>query len=460
MTKPTCTVHASGVFSLFSALAFASRGHTIKKIVFFDYRAKFGGLYGLIKKISPVLDAFDLAPSIVTYVTHEDQVTANIAAIYDVRDTRIVFAESLQSKRVQDLLRLLGPEEIHFYAEGAMSFGPVRDGLPGDLSRLLHSVHYVDYAGLRPIALRQFKANDAGMNRDEFKGALLRLFSILDASYSELTEVEAFNSGVPSNGIVILHQNLSAISGFDPKAERDIFSGIQRQVMAAWQGQPVVFMHPKGIRNVPDIFDVQLRSPTGAECIFVAPPFPMAEYYIHKISPKICIGIFSSGLLNLKVLGIPVVTIDTSVVGHKIKSAFDSNLYALHFAQMVLGSTEHERCIYPSVDFDRLIERLNENDRMRCPLKTVRLWELPYYIGDEHALASNLQQVKADWIALDAYRGLPAFRRLSPHRKEMLATATLSEAKLRKRKLEKRAVRFYSRMKKTANSIFNKVKKA
>ena len=454
---PTCTVHASGVFSLFSALAFATREHEVRRIVFFDYHGKFWSLAELIGKIAPILEVFSVPSSAVVYVTHEDQAANNIAAIYNVADTRIIFAESLQNKRVQDLLRILGPEQIHFYAEGAMSFGPIRVGLPTDIARELHSVHYVDYSGLRPIALKQYPARDAGMSAENFKALFLRLFDLLDSDYRDMTEIDHFMQACPTGGIVLLHQNLSEIAGFDPKAEREIFTGIQKQLL--WFGSPVVFMHPKSARNVPDIFDVNLRSRNGDACIFVAPPFPMAEYYVHKLSPKLCVGVFSSGLLNLKVLGIPTITVSTNEVGRKIKTAFDSNIYALHLVQLSTGSDEHASCLYPSLDFERLAERLNENDFLRCADQTARLWELPYYLGDEKELSVNLAKTHADWSSLDHFRHLPAFRRLSPYRKEMLMNVTMTPAQVRKRKLYRLAKQAYSKAKKFSSSLLPAGKK-
>lgn len=458
MTKRTCTIHASGVFSLFSALAFATRGHTVRKVVFFDYRSKFGSLDLLVEKIQPILDVFSIDRDAMTYVTHENEVVSNIPDIYSVDDSRVVFAESLQSGRVQNLLRLLGPEQIHFYAEGAMSFGPIRNGLPADLSLLLHSVHYVDYAGLRPLALKQFKASDAGMSKEDFRAMFLRLFDVLDTRYRDLTEIDAFMGSAPKGGVVIVHQNLSAMAGFDAKTEREIFTGIQRQVVKSWPGETMIFMHPKGFRNVPDIFDVDLRNAGGRACVFVAPPFPMAEYYIHKVHPKLCVGIFSSGLLNMKILGIPVLTLESHNVGHRIKSAFDSNIYALHLAQLALGSYEHDGFLYPSVNLDRLTARLLDNEIARCADKTTRLWELPFFLGDTKELASNIHQAHADYSSLSPYRTMPAFRRLSPFRKELLARATLTPAEVRKRALERRAMKAYKRVKGIATSILRRKK--
>lgn len=452
MTKPTCTVHASGVFSLFAALAFASREHVARTIVFFDYPGKFGSRNALLAKIAPILNVFDIPDAVVTYVTDEDQVTANIADIYSVNDTRILFAESLQSKKVRELISSLSPEQIHFYAEGAMSFGPIREGLPPSLARDLHSVHYVDYSGLKPLALKQFQAKDAGMSSGEFRELLLKLFDILDANYRVLTEIDQFLASTPSRGLVLVHQNLSSIAGLDLATERRIFSGIQKQIM--WFGNPVIFMHPKSAGNHSDIFDAQ------SDCVFVAPPFPMAEYYIHNLRPKLCVGLFSSSLLNLKVLDIPVFTLGAGKVGHTIKSAFDSNVYALHFTQLSLGSTEHEGYLYPSADLDRLIERLKDNDFARCPDMTNRLWELPYYLGDVKALSDNLAQTECDWSALGPFRTMPAFRRLSPFRKEMLINATLTPAEIRKRKRDASIKKAYAGIKKYIYSLLAKGKKA
>jgi hypothetical protein len=451
--KPTCSVHASGAFSLFSALAFASREHTVTKIIFFDYHNKFKSLPILISKISPILDTFGISTSSVTYVTHEDQVTPNITNIYTVDDTKIIFAESLQSARVQALIRVLNPEQLHFYAEGAMSFGPIRDGLPQEMQRILHSVHYADYAGLKPLALKQFKVHDAGMPKSEFRAKLLELFTILDERYAELTEIEDFLASVPQNGIVLLHQNLSAIGGFDPKAERAVFTKIQRQLLNAAPGSPVVFMHPKSVKNVPDIFDVDMEGGAGDRCTFVAPPFPVAEYYIHKIQPKLCVGIFSTGLLNVAALGIPVVTAESHPVGHKIKSAFDSNIFALHFTQLALGAYEHDRFIYPSLDFERLLERLKDNDFARCSVKSNRLWELPFYLGDKKELARNIAQVHADLDSLQSHRHMPAFRRLSPGRKDMLERFAMTPEQIRKLQRERFKAKFLATVKARTNKF-------
>ena len=441
-----CTIHASGVFSLFSAAAFAQREHTIERVVFFDRKSTFKSRPDFLARCAPILRFFDIPDHALTYVTTNEQAASNYSDIYEHDASRVLFAESLQSPENQKLIELIAPRDLHFYAEGAMSYGPIRNGLPANIRAIMKGVHYVDYGnGLAPIAVRQFGVNDYGMSNEDFAALLEQFFFLLDREYRDTTQIDAFLGSVPSNSIVLVHQNLSAIAGFEPKTEGDIFKSIQKQIQTAWSGGFVVFMHPKGVRSVEDIFDV---NPDEGMPVFVLPDFPFAEYYISRMNAVLTIGIFSTSLLNIHSMNLPVMTMETHFIGSKIKAAFDSNLYALHFVQLVLGSYEHERKMYPSLDIKRLQQHLLDNNFARCSVKTQKLWELPYLIGDTNVLRQNLAQAKADMNSLQAFTTMPAFRRLSQGRKEMLALHGLPAATIRKKALELRAMQIYNFIKK------------
>jgi len=438
-----CTIHASGVFSLFSAMAFAQRRHKIRRVVFFDRKNTFKSRSDFLDRAGPVLKFFAIGSDLVTYVTDNAQAAANFAEIYNVEDSRILFAESLQSKENQALVKLICPKQIHFYAEGAMSYGPIRDGLPTEVSSIIHSVHYVDYGGLPPIALDQFRSmKDAKMPAAEFGSILKSFFDLLDADYRHLTEIDDFLARVPQNSIAIVHQNLSAIAGFEEKDEGSIFKSIHRQVNESWNGDIVIFMHPKGVKAVKEIFNIYRLSGNGQPAIFVEPRFPFVEYYVHKLAPRLTVGIFSTTLLNLFALAIPVLTMETHFIGGKIKSAFDSNLYALHFVQLVLGSYEHDKRVYPNMDIDRLKSQLVDNNTTRCGVKNLKLWKLPYYVGDHELLRKNFRQTQEDYKSLTSFTKMPAFRRMSPARAEMLKTGVIDRKDILRRQRNKSAMKF------------------
>lgn len=447
-----CTVHASGVFSLFSAMAFAQRHHKIRRIVFFDRKKTFKSKSDFMDRAGPVLKFFAITPDFVTYVTDNAQAAANFAEIYNAEDSRILFAESLQSKENQALIKLISPKQIHFYAEGAMSYGPIRDGLPSEISSIIHSVHYVDYGGLPPIALDQYPSLKAAkMAAAEFGRLLGLFFDLLDADYRHLTEIDDFLDLVPQRSIALIHQNLSAIAGFEEKDEGSIFKSIHRQVNESWDGDIVIFMHPKGIKSVKDVFNIYRLSGTGNQAIFVEPRFPFVEYYIHKLNPQLTVGIFSTTLLNLFALTIPVVAMETRFIGGKIKSAFDSNLYALHFVQLVLGSYEHDKRVYPNMDIDRLRLQLADDNITRCLIKNLKLWKLPYYVGDHEILRKNFPQVQADYKSLTSFTKMPAFRRMSPARAEMLKSGIIEQKEILRCQYKKNAMR-------VVNGLIKKVK--
>lgn len=431
-----CTIHASGVFSLFSALAFAKRNHEVSRVVFFDRKNTFASRRDFIKRCEPIFVFFDISEEIVTYVTSNQQAASNYSDIYTLEGSRVLFAESLQSPDNQKLIGQISPKEVHFYAEGAMSYGPVRDGLPSSITRILKGIHYVDYgSGLPPISIEQFGVKAYQLSNLEFQNILESFFNLLDAKYREITEIDEFLARVPSNSIALVHQNLSAIAGFEPKSESAIFRSIQKQIMEAWSGGVVIFMHPKGEREVADIFEI---NPPGRENpLFVLPVFPFAEYYISRMKAELTVGIFSTSLLNIHCLNLPVLTMETHYIGRMIKSAFDSNLYALHYIQLILGAYEHEGSMYPSVNVHSLRQKLTENVLVRCSVKSQKLWRLPYYIGDTEVLKQNLIQAKVDMEALRPYHKMPAFRRLSAGRKAMLANHGLSTQALKRKAFKK-----------------------
>lgn len=443
-----CTIHASGVFSLFSALAFATRNYNVDKIVFFDRKNTFSSRSDFLKRCEPVLRFFDITEIALIYVTRNDQVEYNFSDIYTLEGSRILFAESLQSPDNQKLIRLISPKELHFYAEGAMSYGPIRGGLPSDLTRVMKGVHYVDYGnGLPPISIEQFGAKDYGLSSHEFRVILESFFTLLDENYRDLTQVDGFLASIPPNSVALVHQNLSAIAGFESESERAIFRSIQSQIMASWSGPLVVFMHPKGERDVTDIFDAD---PQGQpKPLFVSPVFPFAEYYISRMKAELTAGIFSTSLLNLHCLNLPVLTMETHYIGRTIKSAFDSNLYALHYIQLVLGAYEHEGSMYPSMKIYSLRQRLAENTFVRCSVKNEKLWRLPYYIGDTAVLERNIIQAKVDMEALKPYHKMPAFRRLSKGRKQMLADHGLSANAAKRKALRRWGTDAYHLVKRT-----------
>ncbi len=312
-----------------------------------------------------------------------------------------------------------------------MSYGPIRSGLPKDIASLVRGVHYVDYgSGLAPLAIEQFNTSDMGMSAQDFSAHMENFFALLDTKYRDLTQIDDFLAHTPEHPVSLIHQNLSAIAGFEPKTETGIFQSIYKQIESSWDGGVVVFMHPKGVRDVSQIFIVDSQN---KNTVYVSPPFPFVEYYVTRAGSPLTIGIFSTSLLNIYALEFPVITTETHFIGNKIKSAFDSNLYALHYVQLVLGSYEHERKLYPSMNVAGLTRKLAENRFARCSVKNSKLWRLPYLLGDESILRLNVTQAKADFNSLKAYHKMPAFRRLSAGRREILANHGLPRIEARKR---------------------------
>lgn len=435
MTLDPCTIHASGVFSLFSAIAFAQRTHKIEKVVYFDRNQTFNSKQDFLDRCEPIFRFFSIQSCSTTYAYNSKQAADNYSDIYSHRGSRVLFAESLQSADNQKLISLIAPREIHFYAEGAMSYGPIRGGLPHDISERLKGVHYVDYGhDLSPIAIEQFGVTDRRMSNADFADLLESFFRMLDQSYGKETEINEFLSKVPANSIALVHQNLSAIAGFESKSEATVFRSIQNQIQTAWSGGLVIFMHPKGVRAVPEIFEIE---PAKRTVIFALPKFPFVEYYISRMHAELTVGIFSTSLLNLHCMNLPVMTVQTESVGNLIKSKFDSNLYALHYVQLILGSYEHENKIYPSMDISKLRQHLSENNFTRCSIMSQKLWRLPYYISDSTVLRNCFVQAKVDMSTLKEFHKMPAFRRLAERCEQMLTQDSLHPLNKKKQPVSK-----------------------
>ncbi len=443
-----CTIHASGMFSLFSAIVFAERNFRVNKIVYFDHGKKFRNVEDFLSQIAPIITFFNLKRENFIYLRSVEEAILNKYDIYQIEDLDVVFAESLQSRQNQKLILDLDPKELHFYAEGAMSYGPIRGGLPNELKEMLQAVHFVAYNDLAPIVMLQYSCTSKAVTEIEFRQILEHFFKHLDEKYVDLTQINTFLNLVGSGGTAILHQNLSSISGFDVEDEKSIFCNLIENASLSLNNKLIIFMHPKSKLKKEEISE-NIEAPSD-KIVYVFPSFPFSEYYIYKMGAKLCVGVFSTSLINANLLGIDVLTSGSFEVGNKITSAFDSNIYAIHYTQLCLGSFEHEGWLFPGVNLYDLQQRLRDNQRSRCEVKNEKLWKLPYYLGDRKLLLNNVRQVKEDLFSLETFQRMPAFRRLSAGRREIIQTSELGlwQRKLRTLHATLNKLKFFLRLSK------------
>ena len=416
MARRKCTIHASGVFSLFSALSFAARTHEPDRIVFFDFNHIFGGKSGFLNVVSPVLDFFSVSHENVTYLTNINDAIERCSSIYTPDGSRVVFAESLQSKDNQQLIRKIGPQELHFYAEGAMSYGPIRDGLPDDITRILKAVHYVAHSPLEPIACEQFHITPSPISQSDWRNTLERFFDLLDRDFRDLTEIDAFLASAPTNPVCVVHQNLSAISKFPRMMEGRVFKDIVSRSLESLDLPVLVFLHPKIRYSYKDIFSTK-----DPRVVFAAPSFPFSEYYISRINAAAVVGVFSTALLNLHDLGLPVTTLHTETVGNNIPHPEDSNIYALHYCQIVLRSFYSRQDLAPGRTPNELASLIRFRHDVRCEEIDKRLWHLPYALHNSKIFARNKIQYAEDYASLGGLVETPAFRRVPKERISFLS---------------------------------------
>ncbi|WP_210572509.1 polysialyltransferase family glycosyltransferase [Streptomyces sp. GESEQ-4] len=239
-------------------------------------------------------------------------------------------AESVQSPPSLTLARLFADATLHVYADGLMSYGPLRTRLEQQVLRRVGRFVYPELVpGLRPHLLDEWPgAEHHPLSPD----ALRRTLTVLaDAAKDELEAVRE----LPQGSALLLGQYL-AEAGILSAAEEDaLHRDILREAVRGGAASVLFKPHPSAPRRHAEALRGEAAR-AGVTLHVVDLPV-LAEVLYERLRPDVVLGCFSTALFTATtVYGIPAVRVGTDLVLRRLKPYENSNRIPLVIADCVL----------------------------------------------------------------------------------------------------------------------------
>lgn len=231
----------------------------------------------------------------------------------DARTDVHLIVESIQVAPALSLARVFADAPIDVYADGLMSYGPTRSGLPLQVGSRLRRLHHLDLVpGLAPLLLSEFQVTTNVIDTDVFRRTMAR--SGADAVLPEIDGPAA----------LLIGQYLSPLDIMTEQEEEQLHADMVR--LAAKHGhRKIIFKpHPGAPRALVDGLE-EVAAETGAELIVFAEPV-LAETLFERMELSAVIGCFSTALMTAAtVYGLPVGRVGTAALLQKLAPFQNSN---------------------------------------------------------------------------------------------------------------------------------------
>ncbi|MEV6173075.1 polysialyltransferase family glycosyltransferase [Streptomyces sp. NPDC051954] len=246
-------------------------------------------------------------------------------------DTHVeLVAESVQSPPSLTLARVFADATLHVYADGLMSYGPLRTRLEQQvLRRVGRFVYPALVPGLRPHLLDECPTAE---HHPLPPDALRRTLAVLtDAAKDELEAVRE----LPQGGALLLGQYL-AEAGILSAAEEDALHADMLREAVRGGAEAILFKpHPSAPRRHADALREEAAR-AGVPLHVVDLPV-LAEVLYERLRPDVVLGCFSTALFTAgTVYGIPAVRVGTELVLRRLKPYENSNRIPLVIADSML----------------------------------------------------------------------------------------------------------------------------
>ena len=238
--------------------------------------------------------------------------------------------ESISVDPSRTLARLLPEAPITVYADGLMSCGPARDGLPmTTASRITRLLHLDLVPGVPPLLLREHGVPATAVPHAVFRSVVREL------AVAAREQVDACPVGPDEPHALLLGQYLAPLGILTAEEEEGLHLRMLRGVVARGLRTVVVKPHPAA----PEALGEQLAAEAdraGVRLLELPAGLPVEAWYAVR-RPALVVGCFSTGLVTAAGLyDRPAARVGTDLVMQRLTPYENSNRVPLVLVDAVL----------------------------------------------------------------------------------------------------------------------------
>ncbi|MDT0343882.1 polysialyltransferase family glycosyltransferase [Streptomyces litchfieldiae] len=245
-----------------------------------------------------------------------------------------VACESIQVSPARALATIFADAPVHIYADGLMSYGPTRNGVPPELStRLRRLLHPVLVPGLRPLLLSEHGVEQVAIPGEHVQGVL----SAIGSAGAGVLE-RSLPAGPPPTA-VLLGQYLSALGLITEAEEEDLHARMLRGAAARGHASVLFKPHPTAPARIAGALERTARE-LGVRLTVSETPL-LAETLFAHLRPRLVVGCFSTALMTAATLyGVPTARVGTELLLERITPYQNSNRVPLTIVDALLPDLE------------------------------------------------------------------------------------------------------------------------
>ncbi|GAA2733633.1 polysialyltransferase family glycosyltransferase [Actinocorallia aurantiaca] len=221
--------------------------------------------------------------------------------------------ETIAASPARALTSIFSEAAITVYADGLMSYGPTRDGLPDGVgSRITRLLHPDLVPGLVPLLLCEHGVASETIPDDAFSAVLHKLN----------------RPGPPADGLegaaLVVGQYLAALEILSEQEEDELHVAMLRGVVARGHTTVLFKPHPSSpVRTTDQLAHEAAR--LGARLLVLDAAVP-AETWCSALRPSLIVGCFSTALVTAsRYHGVPAATVGTGLLLQRLSPYQNSN---------------------------------------------------------------------------------------------------------------------------------------
>lgn len=283
--------------------------------------ARFGHVVYLNDLIAPE-HPFGWSPVADTH--HARLATAQLLAACGISPgaPHTLWIESIQGTASHSLARLFDTARIRVYADGLMTYGPTRIGIPAVIGDRIDAVVHLDLVpGHRPFVLREFAPEYESFPVRDFL-PVLRSVGRIDVS----------DHDGPFS--IVVGQYLADLELLTPEQDAELLERMIRSALDAEPDVPVlVRAHPRSSgRAVERVVD---RFAGEGHDVRVLPSGGLAESLFESLDVRLVVSCFSTALFTARSMGIRTIAVGTRAVLRRLRPYPNSNRMAVVLADLL-----------------------------------------------------------------------------------------------------------------------------
>lgn len=267
-------------------------------------------------------------------------VDRHVRLAWDLGDDDVhLVVESIQADPALAVCQIFADATIDVYADGLMSYGPTRVGLPTNVATRIERLLHLDLVpGLRPVLLSEWGVPSVLISTERFRTTIASITPATSLVEGERAE------GTGGSVAVLLGQYLSAASILTEDEEHEVHLTMVHGAIDAGFTELVFKPHPTAPQLWPSRL-VDAAAARGATLTVHREP-ELVETWFARPEVALVVGCFSTAMLTAQTcFGLPVARVATGLLLERLRPYENSNRIPVTLVDALVPSLDRMTAI-------------------------------------------------------------------------------------------------------------------